>query len=140
MCSHCDLPDLMRARGLKPTPNRLAVYAALAVAREALSPPALLLRIRTDQAMDKVTLYRALESLHHKELVTRHEAGDGSVRYCAATPCHPEHHHFYCTRCQRLLCLDPEPLQPALHLALPPGADLAHIHIRLDGTCSECRG
>lgn len=140
MCLRCDLPDLMRTQGLKPTPNRLAVYAALTDAREALSPPALLHRIRAIQAMDKVTLYRTLDSLHHKALITRHEAGDGSVRYCAATPCHPAHHHFYCTRCQRLLCLDPEPLLPMLRPALPPGADLSRIHIRLDGTCSECRG
>ena len=137
MCARCDLPELMQAQGLRPTPNRLAVYAALAEAREALSPPALLQRLRTGRAMDKVTLYRTLDSLLEKALVTRHQAGDGSVRYCAATPCHPEHHHFYCTRCQRLLCLDPQPMP--LHPALPPGADLAHIHIRLDGTCPQCR-
>jgi Fur family ferric uptake transcriptional regulator len=135
MCSHCDPRELLEAGGLKATPQRERVLRAVLTAPEALAAPALLAKLREEEPMDKVTLYRALDALTEHGIITRHEAGDGSLRYCAAGPGHPDHHHFYCLRCRRLLCLDPD--------AVTVGADMAgveHVSVRLDGTCAQCRG
>ena len=107
MCSQCDPKAMLRASGLKATPQRIRVLAEVQASREALAPQVLLARLREDEPMDKVTLYRALDSLAGHGLITRHEAGDGSGRYCAGGPAHPDHHHFYCLGCRRLLCLGP---------------------------------
>jgi len=135
MCSHCDPRELLAASGLKATPQRVRVLTAVLEAPEALAAPALLARLREDEPMDKVTLYRTLDALTEQGIITRHEAGDGSMRYCAAGPGHPDHHHFYCLRCRRLLCLEPD--------AVKVGTDMAgveHVSVRLDGTCAHCRG
>lgn len=134
MCAGCDPRELLAQSGLKATAQRVRVLGAVLAFREALSPQALLAAIRWEGPMDKVTLYRTLESLAEHGLISRHEAGDGSVRYCAAGPGHPQHHHFFCQRCRRLLCLDPD--------AVRVGADVPGVEqvvVRLDGTCADCR-
>ncbi len=134
MCGHCDAAALTGAAGLKATPARLRVLRAVLDAGEAMTPPALLERLRAGGAMDKVTLYRNLDALHAAGLITRHEAGDGSVRYCPAGPAHPDHHHFYCLNCHRLLCLEPDAVQVGTRV---PGVE--HVSVRLEGTCPACR-
>ncbi|GFK94637.1 Transcriptional regulator PerR [Fundidesulfovibrio magnetotacticus] len=133
MCSACDAARLLAASELRATPRRLRVLQAVLDAEEALAPPALLAALRREAPMDKVTLYRCLEALHHAGLIQRHDAGDGSVRYCAGGPGHPEHHHFHCLRCRRLLCLEPGTVRVGVDL---PG--VVHVDVRLEGVCPAC--
>lgn len=134
MCGSCDPSRLLSGSGLKITPLRLRVLSALLSGSEALGAPALLERLREEAPADKVSLYRTLETLSQEGLVTRHEAGDGSVRYCAAGPAHPDHHHFYCLSCRRLLCLEQDAVRVGTEV---PG--VSHVCVRLDGTCQRCR-
>lgn len=134
MCTGCEPRELLEAAGLKATPQRVRVLSALREAGEAMTPQALLAALREEGRMDKVTLYRTLETLAASGLASRHEAGDASVRYCLAGPAHPDHAHFYCLRCKRLYCLDPG--------AVTVGADLPgveHVSVRLEGACRDCR-
>lgn len=135
MCSQCDPKAMLLASGLKATPQRIRVLATVQDSQEALAPQVLLARLREDEPMDKVTLYRALDSLAEHGLITRHEAGDGSARYCAGGPAHPDHHHFYCLNCHRLLCLGPDAVRVGVDL---PG--VKHVNVRLDGMCEHCGG
>lgn len=133
MCSSCDPGELLSLAGLKATAQRLRVLKAVSASGEALTAQALLASLRREAPMDKVTLYRVLEALGQAGLVTRHEAGDATVRYCCAGPAHPGHHHFYCLDCKRLLCLEPG--------AVTVGADVPgvrQVSVRLDGTCRQC--
>ena len=133
MCRSCDAAGLLAGAGLKVTAQRLRVLGGLLEADEALSAKALLARVRQGGPMDKVTLYRALEALCEAGLITRHEAGDSSVRYCPGGPAHPEHHHFYCLHCGRLFCLEPGTVTVRADV---PG--VAQVNVRLDGACREC--
>jgi len=135
MCGRCDAGELLDSAGLKATRHRRRVLQALLDAPEALTAQALLAGLRRDAPMDKVTLYRALDALAESGLATRHEAGDGVARYCPGGPAHPDHHHFFCLRCKRLLCLDPDAVTVG---ASVPGVE--HVSVRLEGTCGECRG
>lgn len=134
MCDRCDPARLLAGSALRPTPQRLRVLGAVLAAREALSPPALLALLRREAPMDKVTLYRCLDALAEAGLVLRHDGGDGSVRYCAGGPDHPDHHHFHCLRCDRLLCLAPDAVRVGVDV---PG--VRHVAVRLDGLCPACR-
>lgn len=134
MCSSCQPEELLEAAGLKATQQRVRVLGALRAAGEARTPQDLLAALRGQGPMDRVTLYRTLETLAASGLAARHEAGDGSARYCLAGPAHPDHAHFYCLRCKRLYCLDPG--------AVTVGADLSgveHVSVRLEGACRQCR-
>ena len=133
MCGRCDPERLLRERGVRATPIRLRVLSALLGHHEAVAAPALLEELRRENPTDKVSLYRTLETLCQEGLLTRHEAGDGSVRYCAAGPAHPEHHHFYCLSCGRLYCLGQDAVQVGTSV---PG--VRHVSVRLDGTCGAC--
>ncbi|MFP5238838.1 MAG: Fur family transcriptional regulator [Acidobacteriota bacterium] len=134
MCGSCDPSRLLEGGGLKATPMRLRVLSALLASGEAQGAPALLELLRREAPADKVSLYRTLEALLQAGLATRHEAGDGSVRYCAAGPAHPDHHHFYCLSCRRLYCLEQDAVSVGTEVQ-----GVSHVSVRLDGTCQRCR-
>lgn len=136
MCSRCDPAALLGQTTLRPTANRLAVLAVMLSAGEALAPLEILARVRGVRSMDRVTLYRALDVLHGAGLAERHEDGDGQARWCALSPSHPAHHHFYCSGCKRLICLEPGAVSLDLHA--PPGARLSRVAVRLEGRCPAC--
>jgi len=89
-----DFKGLLRGKGLRATPGRIALLSLLKRAGEPLSIRDILERSRGD-LLDQVSLYRALESLADAGLLYR---GVGPVmRYEYAEGRH--HHHLVCVEC-----------------------------------------
>lgn len=130
----------LRAAGLSATPHRLWVLALLEQAGRALSAPEILERAQSEQAMNKVTLYRILDLLAEKGLVAKSLGHDRSALYCLGER-HTKtaHGHFHCSGCGRALCLEigaPALDLAALRAALPMRLD--EISLNLFGRCPAC--
>ncbi len=131
--------DLIRAAGVKVTRGRVRVLDALHAARQPLSHAELEARLDdpAEPAMDRVTLYRILDSLVACGLALKAVDTRGVFRFSAAGAQrqHAKHVHFRCTDCGGVFCLKAEPPPPP---RLPRGFRLNEVAFDLRGTCAGC--
>ena len=134
------LAERLRARGLRLTPQRQQVLAAVA-ALEHATPETIGARLREEAgpggaAPDTSTVYRNLELLERLGLVWHTHLGKGAPVYHAAE--HP-HLHVVCSSCGAIDSADPELLNSAAErLAADLGFTLAVGHVALSGACRAC--
>lgn len=135
------LAERLRARGLRLTPQRQQVLAAVADLSHA-TPESIGARLRDQagpggSAPDTSTIYRNLELLERLGLVWHTHLGKGSPLYHAAE--HP-HLHVVCASCGEISSVDPTLLAGAAErLAAELGFTLDVGHVALSGTCRACR-
>ncbi len=136
-----DLSDkarhMLKEAELYCTEARIAILTALQEAQCPLSQNQIAERL-TQKALNKVTIYRTLDSLLEAGLVHRafiHERAwhFELADHCSETQCHP---HFTCTTCGRTHCL-PDVFVP---MAKSPyqGFIIHHQQVRLEGLCPTC--
>lgn len=131
--------DLLRAHGLKATPQRLAVLQALMGCCD--HPSAETLHRRVTAQMPTVsldTVYRSLAQFEDCDLARKVMVVDGHARYDGdARP----HHHAVCRRCG---CVDDLDWPDADRLALPEAAAawgrVNDWSVRMEGLCARCAG
>lgn len=120
------------------TEARIAILGVLLEARRPVRQAQIAEQL-ADKAMNKVTIYRTLESLVEVGLVHRafmqkrawhFELAD----HCSETQCHP---HFTCSSCGTTHCLTgfAVPMAPRSY----KGFVIQHQQVRLEGLCPTCR-
>jgi Fur family ferric uptake transcriptional regulator len=135
------LAERLRSRGLRLTPQRERVLAAVA-ALEHATPEAIVVRLREEvtpggAAPDTSTVYRTLELLERLGLVWHTHLGKGAPVYHTAE--HP-HLHVVCQSCGAIASADPGLLDAAAErLAADLGFTVDIGHVALSGTCAACR-
>lgn len=137
------LPDspgpLIRAAGIKATPLRIRVFAALLDSCQALSHAEIEARLTRSGSspVDRVTLYRILDSLTNCGLALKAIDLRGVFRFSASLiqTRHENHLHFRCRNCGGVFCLKTALPPPP---KLPPGFQLGSIEVDLSGTCPSC--
>jgi Fur family transcriptional regulator, ferric uptake regulator len=135
------LAEQLRARGLRLTPQRERVLAAVAEVEHA-TPESIGARLRAQAgpggaAPDTSTVYRTLELLERLGLVWHTHLGKGAPVYHAAE--HP-HLHVVCSSCGGIDSADPALLDSAAErLAADLGFTVDVGHVALTGTCADCR-
>lgn len=120
---------------------REAMIELLANERCALSALEIEDRLRGGRRpVARASVYRILELLSERELISRLELGDGVVRYERADPAGDHHHHLLCVDCGKLVPFDDGDLERSIdRLARRLGFD-AHGHeVVLHGSCSTCQ-
>jgi Fur family ferric uptake transcriptional regulator len=131
--------DLLRAAGIKVTPGRVRVLQELHGARQPLCHGELEAQLGVDgeAAIDRVTLYRILDSLVACGLALKAVDTRGVFRFSAAgvQRQHSSHIHFRCTDCGGVFCLKAEPPPPP---KLPRGFRLGEVEFDVRGTCAAC--
>lgn len=131
--------DLIRAAGAKVTRARVRVLDALHGARQPLCHTEMesSLGDGRDAAIDRVTLYRVLDSLVACGLALKAVDPRGVFRFSAAGAQrqHARHIHFRCTDCGGVFCLKAEPPPPP---RLPRGFRLGEVAFDVRGTCAAC--
>lgn len=126
----------LRAKGLRATPQRLAVYEALLRAGQAVGARDLEPRLAR-AGVGLSTIYRALEVLVDVGLATPVLSRDGTFRYAPARRAHT--HHLICDECGRV-----EPFtrcdlgQLATALERESGYRLTAHHLEFHGRCAVC--
>ena len=127
--------ELIRAAGVKVTRQRVRVFDVLQAAAQPLCHAEI--EAALDDAIDRVTLYRILDSLVACGLALKAVDTRGVFRFSAADAQHRHkgHVHFRCTGCGGVFCLKAEPPPPP---RLPRGFRLAEIELDVRGTCADC--
>jgi len=138
--SPADPAQLIRAAGVKVTRGRVRVLAELLMARQPLCHAELEAGLGGGaDAVDRVTLYRILDSLVGCGLAMKAVDTRGVFRFSAAVAGrrHDGHIHFRCTACGGVFCLKAEPPRPP---RLPRGFRLGVVEFDVRGTCAGCSG
>jgi Fur family transcriptional regulator, ferric uptake regulator len=132
--------DLRRA-GLRVTPARLAVLAALR-GRMAPASHADVAAALGESALDRATVYRNLVELVKAGLARRRDLGDHVWRFeaAAARPGGKEHPHFLCTACGSLECLDTLKVSLRRGARVPRALKEDAVEILVKGVCDGCQG
>lgn len=128
----------LRAAGLKATVARGRVLDMLHAALQPVSHGDIEARLAAAESpLDRVTLYRVLDSLVTAGLALKAVDARGVFRFSAAQAgvVHQHHAHFRCEDCGGVFCLDtPPPVAPSL----PDGFRLHGAELDLHGTCARC--
>ncbi len=127
-----------RARGIRVTPQRLAVYEVLA--RDKSHPTAESVRDRVRNGMPSLslaTVYRILDALEREGLVRRVSTTDSVSRFDANVG---PHQHTVCRNCGTMTDLEDAGLSRiGLPRTLPEGFQADELDIRILGVCESCR-
>ncbi len=131
------LGALLRERGLRATPARVAVLRHLQTARRPLSHAEIIERL-ADRRWNRATLYRNLIDLTEAGLARKTELGDRVWRFEAAGAAHSSrsHPHFVCTACGEVSCLDGVTIRFDGDEAA--GLRDQSLEIQVRGVCAAC--
>ena len=131
-----ELVSRSRARGLRVTPQRLAVYRVLAESHDHPDPDTLHRRLMpAHPTLSPATVYKTLDALAALGLVRRVPMGGGTGRYDANLQ---RHHHLVCAHCQGVT----DVYDPHLDRLAPPdgrqGFRVREVSVQWVGICASC--
>ncbi len=130
--------QLLRNRGLKATPARVALFAVLHKAKKPLSITALQ-RSLAKEKINNVTFYRMVEDFTNAGIVRPIDLRHGHAHYELVPP--QEHHHLICTNCGKVNdisdCL-PNNFETKALRANPDFATITDHALELFGLCKKC--
>ncbi len=130
--------EILAAKGVKATPNRLLVLDALSKYGSPVSVAELEDQLQT---VDRSSVFRVLTLFAEHGLVHAIEDGSGAVKY---ELCHGQHEctpadmhvHFYCDNCHRTICLESQPIP---EVTLPEGFEARTANYIIKGLCDKCK-
>jgi Fe2+ or Zn2+ uptake regulation protein len=130
--------ETLRAKGVRPTRRRIALFDALrAYARPVAADE---LQVRVKVQTDLVTVYRALESFVTAGLAREVRFKDATIRYEIVEGVH-HHHHVVCTGCGTVDELPNCDIRSLEKAALRTSEKFTSIHehtLEFFGTCVSC--
>ncbi|MDI3341857.1 MAG: Fur family transcriptional regulator [Sphaerobacter sp.] len=134
-----ELQDMLRRAGLRVTPQRMMVLAALAAGEGHLTADEIFDLVRREYPfLNRSTVYRTLDLLVELGLVAATDLGEG-VRQFELVGAAP-HHHLICQRCGATAEIADELLQPLrTRLAEEYGFEARMDHFAIFGLCRACR-
>lgn len=138
MLTSQQLSDALRANGYKVTPQRLAVYEALAATKSHPNAEMLYNTLQPKYpSMSFATVYKTVEILDKIKVIKILNTGEDSMRYDADISIH---HHIQCTECgsvDDLMDINSSSLvKEAEKLS---GYDISGHQFYFFGVCPRCR-
>ncbi|MDO5115454.1 MAG: Fur family transcriptional regulator [Synergistaceae bacterium] len=128
---------ILGSAGLRNTRQRRMILELLFAQGSPLSHGEILSRI--DEHLDRVTLYRTLETLKKAGIVHQVQGIDGVWRFCAhdedSSGCPGDHPHFLCLDCGRMFCITDQRMP---RVTVPEGIEVEGKQFVVYGRCAEC--
>ena len=129
------IKDILVEKGLKVTPQRIAVYEALMHVKNHPSADRLIKYIRESHPSISVgTIYKTLETFVDNKLVKRVKTEEDVMRYDIILD---EHHHIYCTQTGKIADYFDEDLDQIIKAYLKnnpiPGFELEEVKLSIIG-------
>lgn len=133
-----NIQNILKDYGLRFTPNREAILNYIIEKKHAVSNSDV---EQTFVDMDRVTIYRTLNTFMKKGLI--HEIADGTTatKYaicsekCSDHQHHDEHVHFRCSKCNKTSCIDTISIP---NIELPEGYTFQKSSYIISGICNVC--
>jgi Fur family ferric uptake transcriptional regulator/Fur family zinc uptake transcriptional regulator len=129
--------DILSESGLRATKQRITVLDLLILEGSPLSHAEISAMLA--EPLDKVTLYRTLQTLQSAGIVHQVQGLDGVWRFCAhsrdAEGCPGDHPHFLCLHCGKMVCLTGQKMP---RVEVPEGMEVEGKQLVVYGTCSQC--
>lgn len=138
--AQAELAELLERKGVRPTPQRVAVLTELARESDDATAQQLWQRLRDggNNLVGIATVYRTLALLvdHGVIDVLAHHGHEHCYRLC--TDAH--HHHLLCDRCHRVVEIDECDLGDWVDTVAARHGFLAAEHrLEITGRCAACR-
>lgn len=135
-----DAKQVLKEKGLKSTPQRLAVLHVLHESSKSLTINDILDRTKAILPNTGLaTVYRTLDILTDIGLIKRLHFEDGCHTYAYSSESHG--HHIVCTACNRIMDFADCPFEEYLEdLSFKTGFKIKNHFLQLFGECNECAG
>jgi Fur family transcriptional regulator, ferric uptake regulator len=131
-----DLAARLRAQGLRLTPQRELILAAVEQLGHA-TPDEVLAHVRGQvRSVNASTVYRTLEVLEELGLVRHTHLSDRSPTYHSTRE--HEHVHAVCRRCRAVTSYDTEVVAPLVERLAADGFAVDVGHLAVFGVCADC--
>lgn len=139
MLTHEDIRHRFRRQGLRMTPQRAAIYAALVGMTSHPTADELLASVRrTVPRISANTVYYTLAAFRRAGLVEEVNYGHDRARFDGNLA---PHHHVICRGCRQIHDIVDRRLDDlALTGAIPHGFELTGHRVEVYGYCAACRG
>lgn len=130
---------LLKSYQLRSTPVRKQVLDLFIQTNHALGKANI--EAELDE-IDRITLYRTLRTFEQKGIIHQAIDGSGKTKYalcsqeCSEHEHHDHHAHFYCTRCEKTVCMNSITVPK---IEIPDGFQIAAAQLILSGTCKNCQ-
>ena len=132
--------EVIKAHGLRKTTGRVTVLELFTKKKKALSHGEL--QDAVNGNIDRVTLYRILESFEQKGILHKVPDDQVSVKYALCSHDHEvgrahsdNHAHFKCTSCGETVCLEGTEIPD---IKIPDGYKVHSSLLLLNGLCNRC--
>lgn len=137
---HCDIHTTLQDAGLSRTSQRVAVLSALIHADIPLCARDILEQIVWDCRINRVTVYRILDSFRTAGIIREIPTEHGETFYEMACLHNPLHPHFYCRICRNLSCMPATGItEDWLQRFRCANDSIDTIVVNLSGVCPRCR-
>ncbi|HYH93192.1 MAG TPA: Fur family transcriptional regulator [Candidatus Saccharimonadales bacterium] len=135
------IPDRLRARGLRWTPQRRILVEVLSTTDGHVTGSELVERCRAmDPDTIPSTVYRTLDVLEELGVLSHSHGADGREEFHVLPD--EEHGHLYCRRCGsqwELVADDPAVVASVRGFERARGFEIDVSHLTLIGRCAACR-
>jgi Fur family transcriptional regulator, ferric uptake regulator len=134
------LLNILKKNNLSVTDGRKTILQLFLKANGALAHSNI--EQSTQQAFDRVTVYRTLQTFVDKGIIHTIPTTDNSILYalckdeCEAGHHHDNHVHFICNNCSKTICLD-DVIVPTVKL--PKGFTPNQSAMVVKGICDDCK-
>jgi Fe2+ or Zn2+ uptake regulation protein len=134
---HHDSESLLRDKGLKSTPLRLAILQFMHEQETPVTAEDIGIGLG-DIEYDRATLFRSLKTFSEAGILSMIDLGEGFNRYEKNCELHHHHHHIICTSCKKIeivpFCI-PDQFKKFLQ-----GCGYRNVSHRMDfsGICKSC--
>lgn len=132
------LKDLLHSRALKATNTRLSLLAQMEKYESAMPYSAIQ---ETFKSLDRVTLYRTLESLKEQGVIHKAFQENNDIYYaicgsnCGKDHHHHDHLHFKCVKCEAVTC---EKSSKKVEISVQD-FEIHNVSIHIEGICKNCK-
>jgi Fur family ferric uptake transcriptional regulator len=137
--------QMLKSHNLRRTPVRLGVLEVLAGGKHPLDATEIIAKLPA--TIDRVTVYRTLNTFVSKKMIHRVRGEDRSWRYAAGEPtttasAKHQHPHFVCDDCGEVECLDSAQIPGNFVKAMKIESDyrIDYSEVVLHGSCPKCHG
>ena len=130
----------LRAHGLRTTPQRVMILRVLQQTGAHLDAQGIWQRARLlDESINLATVYRSLNALLEASLIRYSFLDEGKKRAYYEAVNKPEHFHFACMNCGKVIELNSEQViraRPEIERGC--GCQVLNIYLKLEGYCPDC--